>query len=818
MLRDDRVEVAGGLFAAPNSSALDTLTLVVDGVTRAASVFQPTAQEQTDYATGFPQVWEGSIVPNSRTVLADLPDYYTMMDIVPGADLAVPRVRPPEIEAVDPDSEAHRYLLLTRYSGFWRPDPGPPLSYYNIGESGWGWINYGGIYIDNAGDIQYDHDLDLLRLNWTRSVGVHAGHGDGRDAGLQRPPEGPADWWDQTGRYYAPPGVEIILHGEDPCPYVEIIRHDLREFNGYLYYWQDPDGAPIPTDPNPEIPDELVYQYDPAEAGESACVQPAGASPIGIYDGNRAIFPFPPNGVIYAAGNVLVRGVMPPVRDSQGRVGRAIPVDEAPEAYFGVWNSMNGRTRRFDLQIVSGGTIYIEGDLLSPASAQLAGLSPDDMLRDRIYGSRIALLARDYVCLNTTALNPRPVDMFRAVQDQVDPGIYHLYNDAQPVYSSSGSQGHLLLEGDQTPEANSPPGAIGWDPDAGPFETDPAWITFAYTNSRLQLAELAAELTDLRLMVGHSGLWVDDAQTEEPGGIGPPAGEPHASPEYPPEEGPDEPAVDVGLYVNDAALSTPWPWGAGTSRYTFLREEIADHEIRDESDHWYEDLQPDLLELGSSADDWAELLPDDYQPMWMHALAGDPPAAWLAGSDTIAFQGRVWPVRHWVQDPDTGAWSVDRWEIPPKDLAYTVGPIAIAPPRGVDPLPVEIDALVYAENGSWFVIPGRWFNEDPDEVGLDPMAQLYPGYHEPLNISIHVYGAISENMPADLGSVADWTGKWGGPFGQGGEGFLTYAFDPLLRYPRRETEDRIGYLRFPNFPITSDLVIWGERVSGPAGS
>jgi hypothetical protein len=54
--------------------------------------------------------------------------------------------------------------------------------------------------------------------------------------------------------------------------------------------------------------------------------------------------------------------------------------------------------------------------------------------------------------------------------------------------------------------------------------------------------------------------------------------------------------------------------------------------------------------------------------------------------------------------------------------------------------------------------------------------------------------------------------------GQEAQHFLSYVYDPLLRYPRRETRDHIGYLRFPNFPLTSDLVIWGERVTGPAGS
>jgi hypothetical protein len=554
---------------------------------------------------------------------------------------------------------------------------------------------------------------------------------------------------------------------------------------------------------------------------------PTVTSSWGIYDGNRAVFPFPRNGVIYAEGNVRVRGIMPPARDSLGNVGTALQ-DLPPLGYFEV-QPQGRRARRFDLQIVSGGTIYIEDNLLSPASARLGGLSPDDMVTDLLYGSRIALLARDYVCLNTTALNPRPVDMFRPVPDPgADPEeepVYCLYNDAQPVFESSGNEGYLLLEGDQSDAANSPLGAIGWDPDTdGPFDTDPASASFAYANSRLRLPDLAAELTDLRLMLGHSGLWVDGAQPDQPGGIGTASGEPDIPDDYPPDEGPDEPAVDIALHVNDPASGSPWPWGFGTSRYTFWRTDAgADHSSADESDHWYLDGDAGLLELGSGADNFTELLPDVYQPMVMHAPAGLPEievpvTAWLTGADTIALAGRVWPVRHWVQHPVTRVWSVDGWEIPPKDLAYTVGPIAVAPPRGVTPLPVEIDALIYAQNGSWFVIPGRWFNEDPDEFGADPTTQPYPGYHEPLNISIHIYGAISENMPAELGSVADWTSKWGGPVGQGGEGFITYAFDPLLRHPRRETDHRIGYLRFPNFPITSDLVVWGERVSGPAGT
>jgi len=194
---------------------------------------------------------------------------------------------------------------------------------------------------------------------------------------------------------------------------------------------------------------------------------------------------------------------------------------------------------------------------------------------------------------------------------------------------------------------------------------------------------------------------------------------------------------------------------------------------------------------------------------------------WLTGEDAISFTSRVSPVRLYV--PDNGGWVLVGWDTPPTDLGYLLGPVAIAPPNRdadgelVDPLPVQVEALIYAQNGSWFVIPGRWFNDDPDSTLDYPPTSQHPGYHEPLNIRISVYGAVCENMPADLGSVAGWTSRWGGPLGAGDGSFLSYTFDPLLRTPRWETADRVGHLRFPRFPLTSDLVIWGERIAGPVG-
>ncbi len=836
LLRDDRIEVAGRMLPASYPGTDDALQLLIDGTADvgANSLFSPqTPDEQARYARGFSRLnFESQVIPNTTSVLADLPQLTTTIGESINPAFQVPRVRPPEIDAIHPDKETNRYWELTRDSGFWVPS-GTTGFYYNTGEFGWGWANYGGIYIDNGpyvdesgnsvpGDIQYNHDLDRLRLNWTRSVGVHQPSGDARASGTASPP---FDWWDKTGRYYAPPGVEIVLHGEAPCPYIEIVRHDYRGQPGSGSYWRGIDGTPITSELVPARNNVVSWQYTPQSGG---CAPSAASQPFGIYDGNTARVPFPPNGVIYAEGNIRIRGIMPPVRSNTGGAGTALGADAASAMdYFGEWNATQGRTRKFDLQVVSGGTIYIEGDLLSPSSARLNGLVPkgaaDDntyYTNEKLYSSRLALLARDSVCVNTTALNPRPVYALAPQEDPRNAGTYLHYNDLQPPYSSSGNEGYQVFEGDPLPEHNLDIYGASWD--RQPLPTSPQSITFTYTNPRLWVTDLAAQLADARLILGHSALYVAGATPQESGGFtGVPydqdSGQPPADTDGPEH---DQPSVQATLYVNDPAQAAAWPWSFGTSPYSFVRQDYptADPTTKDQSFHWYLDIPPDQVTLGdAAADDWLEFLPNQYQSM----LIQKPGIRPLGGiADIIQFVPRVMPVRQW----NAAAGEYVGWKVPPKDLIYVLGPVAVAPlnrsgGNAVDPLPVEIDALIYAQNGSWFILPGRWFNDDPDEFKPDGSAPVsdYPGYHEPLNIRITVNGAISENMPADLGSVADWTSKWSGPAGQG-EGFLTYVFDPLLRYPRFETKDRIGYLRFPNFPITSDLVIWGERVSGPAGS
>jgi hypothetical protein len=798
VLRDDRVEVAGALRPADlSANSQEILQLSINALPRATNLFAPADTEKQDYEAGFPDRYPatGLTKPNSWRVLADLPArQISLTESLPRTYFAVPRVRPPEIDALDPDLQTNRYWALTRDSGQWIAS-GTTL--VNQGTWGWGWASYGGIYIDNLTDIQYQHDLEKLRLNWVGSVGAHRNaaelvKGDYRGDGTPGPLNGPADWWDKTGHYYAPPGVEIIVHGEADCPYLEITRSD--DPDGDRKYWRDPHTGE-PTDDYPV-------------ASGTACSPTAKRTyQLGV-KGATAIFPFPPNGVVYSEGNVIIRGIMPP-RKGNITGGNVL-------AYFdyGKYDLAQGRDRRFDLTVVSGGTIYIEGDLLGPRAA---GLIPDDWARDRDDGSRIGLFARDYVCVNTTAFNPRPRDLFHLVQVSPDPDNpeFRAYNDAQPLYPGGDSAypRFAFLQGPTDELTNSDAGAEAWDGET-PFPTMPipggdSTIRFLYQNVRLQIPALRSQLADLRLILGHSGWYQPYAEDPE-----------H---QQPPVEGAK---VEAQLGINPIPTAEPLPvrpWDQGTENnewYAFLSP-LADPKpdpTQNQSDHWY---------VGNPTNNYLEFLPNQYQGMQALYHDTNPLPAWAAtGNDIIHFTSRVTPVKE--QDAN-GKWH---WVVKPAELGYILGPLAVTPPRHqfdaegnvkkddkgnpvlAPPLPVQIQAAVYAQNGSWFIIPGPWFNEDPSKGGRQ---QEYPGYHEPLNIQISFFGAISENMPASLGDVADWTSKWAGPEGANLSNSLRYDYDPLLRWSSVRDGAGRGYPRFRRLPLSPDMLIWGERVSGEAG-
>ncbi len=96
------------------------------------------------------------------------------------------------------------------------------------------------------------------------------------------------------------------------------------------------------------------------------------------------------------------------------------------------------------------------------------------------------------------------------------------------------------------------------------------------------------------------------------------------------------------------------------------------------------------------------------------------------------------------------------------------------------PHDIRIEAVIYAEEGSFFVIPGAWFNANANDR-RDTYATLgtteaersqarlmtyganssVPFYGEPVDVHITISGSVSENMPPDVSQQAQWIKKWG---------------------------------------------------------
>lgn len=101
----------------------------------------------------------------------------------------------------------------------------------------------------------------------------------------------------------------------------------------------------------------------------------------------------------------------------------------------------------------------------------------------------------------------------------------------------------------------------------------------------------------------------------------------------------------------------------------------------------------------------------------------------------------------------------------------------------VQPADIRIEAALYAEEGSFFVIPGPAYNLNPDDTRARFNQQLTalgnlgaaqadrysnfgarpetPFFGEPLNVRISIVGALSENMPVSMSERAEWQRRWG---------------------------------------------------------
>ena len=120
---------------------------------------------------------------------------------------------------------------------------------------------------------------------------------------------------------------------------------------------------------------------------------------------------------------------------------------------------------------------------------------------------------------------------------------------------------------------------------------------------------------------------------------------------------------------------------------------------------------------------------------------------------------------------------------------------AYAIPRAA--IHAKVNALMYAQRGSWFVIPGAYF--DPKATTKDfngdgvisPLESLYAARFRRYNYEITVRGTIAEDHAAPIGAVQTWTTRWAYPIYTGSAaspslswGTIRYQFDERLRVDR----------------------------------
>nr|MDQ2799417.1 hypothetical protein [Armatimonadota bacterium] len=95
------------------------------------------------------------------------------------------------------------------------------------------------------------------------------------------------------------------------------------------------------------------------------------------------------------------------------------------------------------------------------------------------------------------------------------------------------------------------------------------------------------------------------------------------------------------------------------------------------------------------------------------------------------------------------------------------------------PMDIRVEAVLYAQTKSFFVIPGVWFNtntndnlgvygtgKDIDRVdspqhSVNDNDRRFPLYGQPIDMKIIVNGAVSEARPADISAQSAWMQKWG---------------------------------------------------------
>lgn len=353
---DDRVQIAGGATLGPGPVTEDATGGNATAVQVSVDGASPT--------TVAPSVPAGSFVDVSGRYEDG---YGFLTNDTSSAAMWRRRVRPerpPVIAEENPSSglaRAERFEHLTRFSSpqtAVNPSPGAlGTAGLTLSEVGYGQ----GMFFNNSADVQF-----AAALPATRRTSLVAQWVTGRVTAGDSPSDGSAVPYWRNHLEYVPSGVEIILTDNDLLPNGTT---DLGASATHIDYTVG--AATVANTGAPHTANHPVIWFRRDDAGASTWYDYTGTADV---DATQWLsIDYPQNGVIFALGNVRIKGNLP-----------ASYVDVTGAAI----------TREFNLTVVSLGTIYIEGNILTPQDR--VGAVPNNN------NTHIALVAKDHVCLNTT--------------------------------------------------------------------------------------------------------------------------------------------------------------------------------------------------------------------------------------------------------------------------------------------------------------------------------------------------------------------------------------------------------------------------------
>ena len=596
----------------------------------------------------------------------------------------VKRIEPPLVDQPDPTGTTTRYRLLTLDSGerVQRSTGG----WFARGRYGWG----RGVYINNSRDLQPESETLFggytLRTDWLKPGFFFGKEGS----------------W--KGPYYIPPAAVITLYPnmmDSHNQYCFTITRTDTSSSGARADWYDPWGKR-----RPDFGQTIAMPYPDPKNGRTFYPDVYNNT-----DANAQEVHVDGNGVIYAEGNIRIRGMLPP--DMQ-------------------------------LTVVSNGTIYIDGNLLKYRNPD-ATIADDDPWRgldtagttNTKTGSKcgLALLARENICVNTT-------QFFSPMNSINSDNVGSDARNGQPPY-------HVIIN-------NRPDSQFKCNFEFGPWESETA------SNAP----------SEWELYLRHAGQYGSSY---------------------------------INAWLNSNPTTADWGMLAFNSTFT---------------------------------------LPNGYTFTFFPAL---PKHIWGVGDRNFTMSGASGPGvgSSFIGDvfPLTAALNANLNIMPGAQNLLQIGLDTTTYTRNnylmgglaVQPLDIRIEAILYAQEGSFFVLPGNWFNPNPDDTrdraSRPPGTKaMFPFFGEPLDVRILIDGTVSENIPAAISDVEEWMAKWGKipptyglsdvPTSHPGEG-LTFLYDDHVGWPLKGLQpglqnairtDKYGRALpiAPRLPVSGSLIYFGD--------